>query len=248
MKRIGSLLLTWLVLALAAGCGAEPPAAPAAPRPRVLVFCKTAGFRHASLADGVAAVQELGQAHGFGVDTTERADRFSAEGLRPYAAVVFLNTTGDVLAPAQQAAFERFIAGGKGFAGVHAATDTEYDWPWYGGLVGAYFDGHPAVQPATVRVLDRAHPATAALPAAWARRDEWYNFRALQPGLSVLATLDESTYAGGTHGAFHPIAWCHAYGGGRAFYTAGGHTPESYQEPLFRQHLLGGLRYAMGLP
>jgi type 1 glutamine amidotransferase len=180
------------------------------------------------------------------VDTTRRAELFTPENLSKYQAVVFLNTTGDVLNAAQQTAFEQFIAGGKGFVGIHAATDTEYSWPWYHGLVGAYFNGHPAVQQATVQVVNKLHPATAALPDAWVRTDEWYNFRGLKPGLVVLARLNESTYTGGTHGADHPIAWYQAYGGGRAFYTGGGHTPESYQEPLFRQHLLGGLQYAMG--
>jgi type 1 glutamine amidotransferase len=159
---------------------------------------------------------------------------------------VFLSATQDVLSDAQQTAFEQYIRSGKGFVGIHAATDTEYDWPWYNRLVGAYFNGHPATQPAAIRVSAPRHAAIRHLPAAWLRTDEWYNFRSVNPDIRVLATLDESIYTGGTNGANHPIAWYHAFEGGRAFYTAGGHTAESYAEPLFVQHLLGGIQYAMG--
>ncbi|MCC2546587.1 ThuA domain-containing protein [Hymenobacter sp. BT175] len=236
-----------LILALLPGCGSGPPEPePPGTGPAVLVFYKTAGFRHQSIAEGILALQQLGRDHGFRVDTTVRAESFTSEKLSGYKAVVFLSTTGDVLNPAQQTAFEQFIRAGNGFVGIHAATDTEYDWPWYNGLVGAYFNGHPAVQQATVRVINKAHPASSFLPDAWVRTDEWYNFRNLQPDLTVLANLDESTYSGGTHGASHPIAWFHSYQGGRAFYTGGGHTPESFREPPFRQHLLGGVQYAIG--
>ncbi|GAA4388364.1 hypothetical protein GCM10023186_34950 [Hymenobacter koreensis] len=192
------------------------------------------------------AIRQKASANGIQMDTTNNAARFTPDGLQPYAAVVFLSTTGDVLAPQQQSAFERYIRSGRGFVGIHAATDSEYDWPWYNGLVGAYFNDHPAIQQATVRVVDKAHPATAVLPDAWTRTDEWYNFRNLHPGLKVLANLDESTYTGGNMGANHPIAWYHTYDGGRAFYTAGGHTAESFAEPLFMQHVMGGITYAVG--
>ncbi|WP_242509998.1 ThuA domain-containing protein [Hymenobacter persicinus] len=220
---------------------------PETPAPAaVLVFYKTAGYYHLSIPSGLRAIQQLGKDNGFRVDTTNKASRFLPDTLRKYKAVIFLSTTDDVLSPAQQTAFEQYIRSGRGFVGVHAATDTEYNWPWYNGLVGAYFNGHPAIQPATVNVLDNTHPATRELPARWVRTDEWYNFRSLAPDLKVLATLDETTYSGGTHGVTHPIAWYHSYDGGRAFYTAGGHTDESYQEPLFLKHLLGGITYAMG--
>jgi type 1 glutamine amidotransferase len=236
-----------LILGLSAGCLATPePSPPVVAGPAILVFYKTSGFYHSSIPAGIEAIQQLGRENGFAVDTTRQAGRFVPDTLRKYQAVVFLSTTQDVLNNAQQAAFEQYIRLGRGFVGIHAATDTEYDWPWYNGLVGAYFNGHPAVQPATVVVADSLHPATSFLPPRWERTDEWYNFRSLAADLRVLATLDETTYAGGSHGARHPIAWCHAYAGGRAFYTAGGHTEASYREPLFRQHLLGGIRYAMG--
>jgi type 1 glutamine amidotransferase len=196
----------------------------------------------------VAAIGALGARHGFAVDATEDPSDFDDAQLASYRAVVFLLTTGDVLDSGQQAAFERYIRAGNGFAGVHSASDTEYDWPWYGGLVGAYFSSHPVIQKATVVVEQRSHPSTIGLPETWARTDEWYNFRANpREQVQVLARLDEASYAGGSMEADHPIAWYHAYDGGQAWYTAGGHTRESYAESLFLEHLLGGISYAAGL-
>jgi len=215
------------------------------PSLRVLVFTKTAGFRHASIPDGIKALKQLGTKHRFTVEATEDADVFSDESLKHYEVVVFLNTTGDVLSDAQQAAFERFIRNGGGFVGVHSATDTEYDWPWYGRLVGAYFAGHPQIQDAVVNVQNHKHPATRHLPARWARRDEWYNFRAQPKGVTVLASLDVDSYEGSTMDP-HPIAWCHTFDGGRAFYTEGGHTKASYSDEAFRKHLAGGIFWAAG--
>ncbi|WP_380286221.1 ThuA domain-containing protein [Hymenobacter monticola] len=236
-----------LFVGLLLGCREkDAPVPEAAVRPAVLVFSKTNGFHHASIPVGIRAIQQLGRENKFRVDTTTNAGKFRLDTLRKYQAVVFLSTTQDVLDATQQTAFEQYIRLGRGFVGIHAATDTEYNWPWYNGLVGAYFNGHPAVQQATVRVTDKTHTATSFLPDSWVRTDEWYNFRNIAPDLHVLATLDETTYTGGTNGATHPIAWYHSYGGGRAFYTAGGHTDDSFREPLFVRHLLGGIRYAMG--
>jgi type 1 glutamine amidotransferase len=211
---------------------------------KVLVFSKTAAFRHASIPNGLAAIQQLGIENSFQVVATEDATLFNEAFLAQFRVVVFLMTTGDVLDATQQAAFERYIRAGNGFVGIHSASDTEYSWPWYGGLVGAYFSNHPAIQKATVRVEDTQHPSTRFFAGPWVRTDEWYNFQNNpRIGVHVLATLDESTYSGGTMGD-HPIAWYHAYDGGRAWYTAGGHTATSYTEPLFRAHLLGGIQYA----
>ncbi|WP_405687779.1 ThuA domain-containing protein [Streptomyces sp. NBC_01387] len=214
---------------------------------RVLVFSKTAGFRHDAIPDGIAALKELGKGSNITVDATEEAGQFTTSNLARYDAVVFLSTTGDVLDADQQKAFENYITTGGGYLGVHAAADTEYDWPFYGGLVGAYFDSHPQIQPVTVRVEDRTNPATAHLGDSWERTDELYNYRTNpRKQTHVLATLDETTYTGGTMKGDHPIAWCQTYQGGRSFYTGLGHTKESYADPAFRQHLVGGLRYAAG--
>ncbi len=180
---------------------------------------------------------------------TESASIFNDEDLERFEAVIWLSTTGDVLNDTQQGAFERYIQAGGGYVGVHAASDTEYDWPWYGELVGAYFNGHPAQQTATIEVTDRRNPATRHLSREWIRFDEWYNFRNYTPGsVHVLAELDESSYDPGptAMGEEHPIAWCQRFDGGRAFYTGLGHTEASYTEPAFLRHLLGGIEQAAG--
>ena len=158
-------------------------------------------------------------------------------------------TTGDPLDDAAQAQFEAWIAAGGNWVGVHSAADTEYNWPFYGQLVGAYFKQHPAIQQATVNVEVADHPATAGLPSPWVRTDEWYDFQTNpRATTTVLMTIDESTYTGGTMGADHPLVWAHATtGGGRAIYTEMGHTSESYADPLFRQHLVGAIRWAAGM-
>ena len=238
-----------LVLAAAAliACSSDPEAKPK-PRAQVLVFSKTAGFRHDSIPAGVAAIRELGRANDFSVTATESAKDFTTKRLGRFDAIVFLSTSGDVLAPRPQRALKRYIRHGGGWVGIHSAADTEYDWPFYGRLLGAYFKQHPAIQPAAIEVSDRSHPSTRSLPARWSRTDEWYDFRSNPRGaVRVLATLDESTYSGGTMGADHPIAWCHPFKGGRAWYTAGGHTIESYSEPDFRRHLLGGILWTTRL-
>ncbi|WP_328430140.1 ThuA domain-containing protein [Streptomyces sp. NBC_00443] len=213
----------------------------------VMVFSKTAGFRHDAIPAGIDALRTLGGQHDFTVTATEDAGAFTASNLASYEAVVFLNTTGDVLNSAQQTAFQSYVDSGGGYAGVHAAADTEYDWPYYGQLVGAWFQSHPAIQQATIRTEDGTHPATAHLGATWTRSDEWYNYRANpRPTVHVLQTLDEGTYSGGSMGADHPITWCHSQGAGRSFYTGLGHTIESYADPAFRSLLLGGVRYAAG--
>ncbi|RYY55975.1 MAG: c-type cytochrome [Chitinophagaceae bacterium] len=215
--------------------------------PRVLVFSKTSGWHHSSIPNGQAAIQKLGAENGFVVDTTSDAAYFSEDSLKNYAAVVFLQTTGDVLNNYQEADFERYIQSGGGYVGIHAAADTEFDWGWYGRLVGGYFNGHPAGTPtAMLRVVDPADNSTKHLPRDWKRVDEWYNYKKLNPDMHVLIELDETSYEGGTNGKKHPIAWYHDYDGGRAWYTGLGHTEASYTEEPFLQHLLAGIRYAMG--
>jgi type 1 glutamine amidotransferase len=223
------------------------PQADAAPLSRILVFSKTAGFRHSSIDEGIAAIRTLGSQNGFAVTATEDANQFTTANLSQYQAVVWLSTTGDVLNATQQTAFESYIRGGGGYVGVHAASDTEYDWAWYGGLVGAYFASHPANQQARVRQEDRAHPSTAHLPSTWTRTDEWYNYRTNpRSSVKVLANLDESSYSGGSMGGDHPITWCHNYQGGRSWYTGMGHVEESYTDANFTRMLLGGIQWAGG--
>src|ERR1700687_1950187 len=159
--------LVSLALLLASVC---VPFAARSQESRVLVFSKTAGYRHSSIGVGLAAIRKLGQENGFSVDATEDAGAFTSKNLARYRAVVWLNTTGDVLDAAQQDDFERYIEAGGGYVGIHSAADTEYGWPWYGRLAGAWFNGHPNnpnVRKGTFRVLDKNHPSTQGLPDRW---------------------------------------------------------------------------------
>ena len=214
-------------------------------KPRILVFSKTAGFHHESIPAGNKALIKLGEENGFDVDTTTNAEWFTEDSLKSYSAVVFLSTTGNVLDYRQEAAFERYIQAGGGFVGIHAASDAEYDWGWYGRLVGGYFQSHPHPQEATLHVVDTLDAITKGLPASFNYHDEWYNFKKLNPG-NVLVTIDESSYEGGKNGDNHPMVWYHEYDGGRAFYTALGHSSESYQDPIHLKLILGGIQYAIG--
>lgn len=222
-------------------------------KPKVLVFNKTAGYYHESIPQGISAIQKLGAENGFDVDTTKNADLINEENLAQYATVVFLNTTGNVLNAAQQSDFERYIQSGGGYLGIHAAADTEYDWVWYGQLVGGYFadhpginDSYPSVQLGKVTKMRDKHPSVDFLPESWTRKDEWYSYKNINPNTKKLLFLDEASYQGGMAMGIHPIAWYHNFDGGRAFYTGGGHTNESFQEPKFLRHILAGLKYTIG--
>lgn len=212
----------------------------------ILVYTRTTGFRHESIPVGVEALTQMGDEHGFEVEHAEDPGVFRPDSLARFAAVVFLSTSGEVFDDdGQRHAFEGYVAAGGGFVGVHCAAGTEYAWPFYGELVGAWFDRHPEVQAGAIRVEDRDHPATAHLGETWERVDEWYDFHSNpRARVRVLLSVDESSYTGGGMGADHPLAWCHERCGGRSFYTALGHTESSYGEPEFRDHLLGGIRYA----
>lgn len=222
-------------------------------KPKILVFSKTAGYHHESIADGIIAIQKLGMENGFDVDTTINADWFRDDTLKNYAAVVFLSTTGNVLNNYQEAEFERYIQAGGGYMGIHAAADAEYDWGWYGRLVGGYFLSHPGIhdtfpniQDGVLNVVDQNNNATKHLPKEWKRRDEFYSYKKLNKEVKVLMTIDEKSYHGGENGDNHPMAWYHEYDGGRAFYTALGHTKESFSEEPYLKHILAGIQYAIG--
>lgn len=221
-------------------------------QPRVLVLKKTAGYPHGSIPKGALAIMKLGEENGFAVDTTVDANKIEEGNLKKYAALIFLSTTGDFLNPKQQNALQRYIQAGGGFVGIHAAADAEYNWPWYGKMVGGYFEHHPNQQMATLTVKDKTFGATSMLPDEWKRKDEWYHYKTVNPDIHVLINLEESSLKYNNNdlphrmGANHPIAWYHNFDGGRVFYTGLGHTDESYSEPLFLQHLLGGIKYAIG--
>jgi len=234
-------ILTTLIFAISVG------SIHAKDKYRVLVFSKTVGYRHASITNGIAAIRELGSQHGFAVEVTEDSNAFTTTNLARFKAVVFLSTIGDVFNPEQEHAFENYLQGGGGLVGIHAAIfgslAFEGDWAWYGNVIGCAFTNHSAIVPAMVKIEDTKHPSTAGIPTKWRRTDEWYSYTGTPRGSAhVLCTVDESTYQGGTVGSDHPISWWRPVGKGRMWFTAMGHTESSFSEPLFRQHLLGGIQ------
>lgn len=240
-------LVATLISAIFLGTYAQPM--------NVLVFSKTTGFRHESIPAGISCLRQMASKNGWQISFTEDSAFFSDENLARFDVAVWLMTTGDVLNPAQQEAFKRFIQSGKGFVGIHSAAITENDWPWFVDLVGGKFIGHPAAQKGRLIIEDRNHPSIpASMPAKWVREDEWYSFDRNPRGKSrVLMSIDESSYEVDDNQWFpgvkqrmgdHPLVWCHGHDGGRAFQTALGHTPESYSDPLFVAHLEGAIRWA----
>ncbi len=220
----------------------------------VLLFSKAAGWHHESIHEGVTAIRNLGKLHDFGVFWTEDASRvFKDEELKKYKVVIFLSTTGDALNNDQQAAFERYIKAGGGFAGIHAAADTEYDWPWYTKMVGHMFHIHPAVQTATMKVENPNFPGMDRFAKRFLATEEWYEYDAPRSKLNYLLSVDEKTYKpyakwgpkeGKGMGNFHPIAWYQEYDGGRAFYTGLGHLPQTWSDATFLHHVYGGIYWA----
>ncbi|WP_162199489.1 ThuA domain-containing protein [Aurantiacibacter marinus] len=225
----------------------------------ILVYSRTSGWRHDSIAASWAAIAEIAQARGWSVTFTEDHAWFDAERLEQFDAVVFALSSGNTLPPAQQSAFRSFIEEGGGFVGLHSAGDGSVTWDWYAReLIGARFIGHPlnpGVRSGTILVEDATHPATADLPSPWYRHDEWYSFDASVRGrFHVLAAVDEDSYVQGywndgtdlTMGDDHPIVWNRCIGNGRSFYSALGHTEESYAEDGVRSMIEGGISWAMG--
>lgn len=189
----------------------------------------------------------LGEQNNFKVDTTENPRIFVDDSLKKYSAIVFLSTTGDVLDHAQESALKRYVQANGGFMGIHGASGAEYNWSWYGKLVGARFESHPPeLQKGEIYPATGDHVATKDLPTPWIFLEEWYNFASISPNINVLATVNESSYDGGKHGDNHPIFWNQEFDGGRSFYTALGHRPEAYSDSLFKSHIMGGLNYVIG--
>ena len=234
---IGSLIILFILTA----CGSEKNKIRS-----ILIFSKTLEYRHDSIEPAIAAIEGLGLKNNFNVFHSEDASIFNSRRLRYFNAIVFLNTSGDVLDSLQEEYFKKYIQGGGGWVGVHCATDTETDWVWYGQLAGAYFNGHPDIQKANLIIVDKSHSSTKNIPDVWSHIDEWYNFNYTNPDINILINLDENSYEGGTNGPNHPISWFHSFDGGREFYTALGHTVEAYSDKYFLSHLVGGIQWAAG--
>ena len=238
MIRNLNIVLIFFLALLIYSCAEAPKS--------VLIFSKTAGYRHSSIKEGSIALQKLLSDQGIQVETSENSEIFTKEKLKNFAAIIFLNTTGDILNNEHQIEFERYIQAGGGFVGIHSATDTEYDWQWYNGLVGAQFKDHPAIQLADVQVVKKDDICCRHLPEKWSIKEEWYNFKSISSSVEMLLTVDESSYQGGTNGDNHPISWKQNYDGGRAFYTALGHLEETFLDSLFLIHIGEGIKFAMG--
>ena len=234
-----------IALVLLAGCSGAQPGAPTPPGApiRVLMLTATAGFRHDSIAAAREAMTALGSSTAeFVVTPTEDLTALSTVNLASYDVLFFALTTGELpLTDAQKAAVLAFVSGGKGFIGAHSASDTLYDWPEYGTLVGAYFREHPWTQNATVVVEDASHPATAGLDARFNLTEEFYTFRENpRPRVQVLLRLDAASV--GADGDF-PLAWAHAVGSGRAYYNALGHFAETWRDQRFQRQIAGAIRW-----
>jgi type 1 glutamine amidotransferase len=242
-----------VILLLSCGAGNEAQELSKGSVLNILVFSKTNGYRHESIPTGIRTLIELGESRRWQITATEDHRKLSESFLGQFHVLVFMNTNGDVLEPVQQDAVMKFYRSGKGFVGVHSASATEYDWPWYETLIGAYFKAHPKIQQARIIMEDKTHPA---LPDSFgreiARVDEWYSFRKNPRGdVDVLLSLDETSYdfegKDDMMMGDHPIAWYHEKDGGRSFYTALGHTHEIYADPFFRAHLAGAIEWAGGI-
>jgi len=211
---------------------------------KVAVFSKTVKYRHQSIESGIKSIKELGEMNHFKVVATEDSEVLIS-GLSQFDAVIFLSTSGDIFTDAQQEKFKSYIENGGGFIGIHGATATEADWPWYVKMIGASFLDHPKLQNAKIYVADHDHPSTSFLKNEWLRYDEWYNFIKINPNNRVLLNLDENSYEGGKQGKEHPITWYQEFKNRKMFYTALGHTEESFHDETFLKHILGGILYVL---
>ena len=208
----------------------------------VLVITETKGWVHDSIESGLKLIQNIGNKNNFNVYHSDNSSVITYKNLKEIKTIIFLNTTEEILTDVEQKVMESFIRSGKGFVGVHAAADTEYNWQWYGKLVGAYYRNHPEVM--NGKILTINHKITNHLDSEWEIEDEWYNFDYVNYDINILLHLDEDSYVGGEHPDYHPITWYHEYDGGRSFYTGLGHTKEVYEDERFIKLLEKGILYA----
>ncbi len=230
-----------------------------------LLITETAGWYHESIEDGILAINELAATHNFEVVRQQNAIKITNEGLKDIDVVIFLSTTADIFDDNEQLVFEKYIKSGKGYVGIHAASDTEYEWEWYTRLVGRMFHIHPIQQTAKLNIINHNFPGLEHFPDTLLWTDEWYEFGEEKVSkLNYLVTVDETTFdpnvtwknrdpdangvmidrVGKGMGKFHPISWYHEFDGGRSFYTGLGHIKRVYKNQWFLDHLYGGIYYA----
>ncbi|MES2478837.1 MAG: ThuA domain-containing protein [Bacteroidota bacterium] len=208
-----------------------------------MLFTKANGFYHESISSGIEMFQSNGTQWGIELFETDKSSAFTEDNLQQYQLIVFLNNTGNLFSDEERLALQSYIRKGGAILGIHAATDAEYDWPWYGQMLGARFKDHPAVQEAICNTILLSHPSVQGMPEQWLHVDEWYNFSSLASDNHTVLTVDENSYIGGSHGAHHPVSWYREFEGGKIFYTAMGHNKESYQEPIFVKHIAGAVEW-----
>jgi len=234
--------------AAASGAHADSPR-------RILVFTKNGkGYVHDNIAASVEAIRKLCAENKIAMDVTADSSAFTDDNLKKYKALVFSNTNNELFDnDEQKAALQRYIHAGGGFVGIHSACGSERQWPWFWSLLGGKFVRHPKLQPFVINVRDRQHPSTAHLGETWQWTDEFYFLDHLEPGLHVLLSADRAQLddankaqsAGEQIDGQSPLAWCHEFEGGRAWYSALGHKIEYYSDPQFTRHILGGILWAM---
>lgn len=238
-QKIRSILVGILSVTILSGCNSEMT--------NILVFTKANGYVHDSAEVGAKIIKELEKTQPYLVQISDDSLMFRESNLKNYDVIIFFSTSGDILDEDGKAAFKSFINSGRGFVGIHGATTTEKNWPWYGKLIGTYFTDHPKIQEATLKTLVNDVPSTKHLPKDWVWSDEWYNWsHPLDKNIEVLITVDESTYKGGKHPEFHPISWRQEFEGGRIWYTALGHSSYSYRDENFLKHIVGGIKWTSG--
>ena len=250
MKKLFITIIAFSILTLT--CWSQDDK-PAFEKPiNVMVFSKTVGYRHESISSGLKMLYDQSKKQNWVITATEDAGLFTDEFLSKFNVIVFLNPTGDAIDEAGQAAFEKFMNKGKGFVGIHAAADCEYDWDYYDKLLGAHFKTHPAQQKATVVFENLDHPAMSPFKGmkSYTTYDEWYTFKANpRPNVNVLANLDESSIKKFDNDNFrmgdHPIIWWQEKNGVRSFYTGFGHTHEAFQDKLIIEHITNAINWAV---
>lgn len=228
---------------------------------RVLLYTKNGkGYVHDNIPTAVAAIRELASENGFLVDVADTSLVFTEDNLRKYALLIFASTNNDVFATDEQRlAFRRYIEAGGGFVGIHSVTGTERNWTWFKMMIGTTFAWHPRFQQYTVRKIDPAHPSVTGMPDEWSREDECYFGKEYYPGIRVLMAHDlrsldttDSTQASlidrykGSFSYFYPAVWWQPFQGGNVWITTLGHDKSSYNDAVFRRHLLGGIRFIAG--
>ncbi len=222
---------------------------------KVLVYTKNGkGYVHDNIASAVASIKEMGVENHFSVDVSDDPSVFTEANLKNYQFLIFTSTNNDVFdTDNQRVQFRRYIEAGGGFVGVHSVTGTERNWTWFKMMLGETFSWHATFQKFSIKKLDNTHPSMQGVPAIWEREDECYFGKELYPGIKVLMAHQLSSLNpsqtdliqknAGSYANYFPAVWYQQFDGGNIWVTALGHSKESYQDPVYKNHLLQGIRF-----